>query len=54
VERLRSAGERRIAFVEIARLGFGGCNYHPSLADDRTIAAKLAQLIDGRRDIWKR
>ena len=45
VERLQSEGERRIAFVEADGLAFAGCNHHPSLADDRIIADRLASAI---------
>jgi len=53
VEKMKSAGERRIDFVEITGLDFGGCNYHPSVADDRKIAERLAVLIDTRKDVWR-
>lgn len=51
VEKMKSAGEKRLDFVQIDGLEFGGCNYHPSLADDRKIADRLAALIDARR-LW--
>jgi hypothetical protein len=28
-----------------------GCNWHPSVADDEVIAAKLIELIDARK-LW--
>jgi lysophospholipase L1-like esterase len=52
VQTLRAGGEKRIAFVEIAGLTFGGCHHHPSIGDDRVIADRLAALIDARRDVW--
>jgi hypothetical protein len=52
VARLKRAGERRIAFVAVDGLGFGGCNGHPDLADDARIADAVAAQIDARRDVW--
>jgi lysophospholipase L1-like esterase len=54
VERLKAAGERRIAFVPIAGLQFSGCNYHPSLADERTIADRLAKAVQANPALWRR
>jgi lysophospholipase L1-like esterase len=51
---LTAAGDRRVAFLPVDGLGFTGCHGHPSLADDATIAAKLASVIDARGDIWRR
>ncbi|GAA4754206.1 SGNH/GDSL hydrolase family protein [Sphingomonas daechungensis] len=53
VEDLKAAGEKRIDFVEIAGLEFGGCNYHPSVADDRRIAERLAVVVDAHGDVWR-
>jgi lysophospholipase L1-like esterase len=50
--RMAGSGERRIAFVPVAGLALTGCNWHPSLSDDRRIAEALARAIDSRRDIW--
>jgi lysophospholipase L1-like esterase len=52
--RLAGSGERRIAFVPVSGLALTGCDWHPSLTDDRRIAEALATAIDGRRDIWTR
>ncbi|MCH8616335.1 GDSL-type esterase/lipase family protein [Sphingomonas sp. SM33] len=54
VEKMKSAGEKRADFIQISGLAFSGCNYHPSLADDRTIADRLAGVIDARKDIWSK
>jgi lysophospholipase L1-like esterase len=54
VEKMKSGGEKRVDFIEIPGLAFSGCNYHPSLADDRTIADRLAGVIDARKDIWSK
>jgi lysophospholipase L1-like esterase len=48
VERLQADGERRVAFLEVPGLAFTGCNYHPSIADDRTIADRLARVIEAQ------
>ena len=50
--KLRAAGDRRIAFLRISDLAMSGCHAHPSLADDRVIAERLAAYIDGHPDIW--
>lgn len=52
IEKMKAEGEKRIDFVEIPGLEFGGCNYHPSIADDRKIADRLAAVIDAR-NIWR-
>ncbi|MBM7407384.1 MULTISPECIES: SGNH/GDSL hydrolase family protein [Sphingomonas] len=52
VARLMQAGERRIAFVAVDGLGFGGCNGHPDLADDARIAGAVAAQIDALRGVW--
>jgi lysophospholipase L1-like esterase len=54
VARLMQGGERRIAFVAVDGLGFGGCNGHPDLADDARIAGAVAAQIDARRDVWNK
>ena len=52
VSQLESAGEKRIAFVPIHGLAMTGCHWHPSVADDDLIAAKLIGVIDGNRASW--
>jgi lysophospholipase L1-like esterase len=47
-DRLKASGEVRLAFVEIPGLAFSGCNFHPSLADDRAIADRLATVIEAQ------
>lgn len=46
VQQIRQHGDQRIAFLPINGLGFGACDWHPSLADDRIISDKLVQVID--------
>ena len=49
VDKLRAAGERRIDYVPVRGLGMTGCDWHPSTADDRTIADAISKAIDGGR-----
>jgi len=51
---LQQSGERRIAFVPITGLRFGGCHFHPDLADDKKISAALAAVIDKHPELWRR
>jgi lysophospholipase L1-like esterase len=53
-ERLRASGETRFTYVQIDGLAFSACNSHPSVADDRVIAARLQGAIDARGDAWGR
>ncbi|MES2349789.1 MAG: GDSL-type esterase/lipase family protein [Pseudomonadota bacterium] len=46
VARLKAAGESRVAFIPVNGLAFTGCHWHPSVADDKTIADALAGVID--------
>jgi lysophospholipase L1-like esterase len=48
VEQRKSGGDTRIDFVPIDGLTMSGCDWHPSVADDDVIAAKLIPLIDAR------
>ena len=51
--RMRAAGERRIGFVPVSGLAKTGCDFHPSAADDETIAAALARFIDAQPGLWR-
>ena len=53
VEQRRKQGDPRIAFVPINGLRFGACDWHPSLADENTIAARLIRQIDADRHVWQ-
>lgn len=46
VQQLKQQGEKHITFLPIDGLSFGACDFHPSLADEKTISGKLVQLID--------
>jgi len=54
VDKLRATGERRVDYVPMRGLGMTGCDYHPSTADDRTIADALGRAIDRQPAIWRR
>lgn len=51
VQQIRQQGDKHITFLPIDGLGFGACNFHPSLADEKVISGKLVQLIDTDRSI---
>ena len=48
VELRKSHGDARIVFLPIDALAMTGCHWHPSVADDDVIAAKLIALIHAR------
>ncbi|RZL35493.1 MAG: GDSL family lipase [Rubrivivax sp.] len=51
-EQVRRSGNPRIGFVPVAGLSMSGCDWHPSVADDRQIADALIQHLDKQRDVW--
>jgi lysophospholipase L1-like esterase len=51
VELRKARGDARIEFLPVEGLAMTGCDWHPSVADDDAIAAKLIGIIDARR-IW--
>jgi lysophospholipase L1-like esterase len=50
---LQSAGEARIAFLPMNNLSFGGCDWHPTIADDRKVSDELVAFIDQHPEIWQ-
>lgn len=50
--RLRAAGEQRIDFIPMNALPMTGCHFHPSTADDQTVAELLIRYIDGHPRLW--
>lgn len=48
VAKLRASGDSRVAFLLVPALSFSGCDYHPSVADDRVIAERLAAVIEAQ------
>ncbi len=53
IARLNAQGERRIAFLPMTGLKFGGCDGHPNTDDDRTVSDELIAFIDQHPDIWQ-
>lgn len=49
VQQMKRRGDQFIAFIPVDGLTFGACDWHPSLADDQTIAGKLIHVIDAER-----
>ena len=52
VKQFQSAGDPGIVFVPIDGLAMTGCNWHPSIADDDTIANTLMRIIDRNPRAW--
>ncbi len=52
VAQLRAAGEVRISYVPVANLSLTGCDYHPSVADDKVISDALIHAIDAVPGVW--
>jgi lysophospholipase L1-like esterase len=50
---LRAAGESRIDFLPMNGLTFGGCDWHPTTADDAQVTASLIAYIEARPDLWQ-
>ena len=50
---LQAAGESRIAFLPMNGLSFGGCDHHPTVADDKKVSDELIAFIDQHPDIWQ-
>jgi lysophospholipase L1-like esterase len=50
--RLNAEGDKDVLFVPVYDLEFSGCHAHPSLTDDRRIAATLAAAIDAHPMSW--
>ncbi|MDR7297315.1 lysophospholipase L1-like esterase [Pelomonas aquatica] len=53
VELAKRAGQARLGFVPVPGLGMSGCDWHPSVADDRQIAAALIRHLDQQKDLWQ-
>ena len=52
VELRQARGDTRITFLPVDELAMTGCHWHPSVADDDLIAARLIELIDARKP-WR-
>jgi len=46
VTQVRATGEKRITVVPVKHLEVTGCNYHPSLNDDRNIAQAISSALN--------
>lgn len=53
VDRMKAAGEEKIAFLSFDQLAFTGCDSHPSVADDKAISAKMVEFIEAHPGLWK-
>lgn len=51
---LKADGEKRLDTIYFSGLDFGGCHYHPSLADDRKLMGLLKGWIDAHPKVWAR
>jgi len=50
---LRAQGEHRIDFLPMNNLTFGGCDWHPTTADDAQVASSLIAFIEARPALWQ-
>lgn len=50
---LKSQGESRIDFLPMNNLSFGGCDWHPTTADDKVVSDLLIAYIDAHPDLWQ-
>jgi lysophospholipase L1-like esterase len=53
VQQLIKSGDNNVTFLPIHALSFGGCDWHPSLADQKVISDKIVQLIDSNKEAWQ-
>ena len=49
---LNRDAHQRVATLHFSGLEMTGCDYHPSLKDDRTLAASLQAVLDQHPDYW--
>ena len=50
---LQTQGESRIAFIPMNALSFGGCDWHPTTADDAKVSQSLITFIDAHPELWQ-
>ncbi|UDF04872.1 SGNH/GDSL hydrolase family protein [Asticcacaulis sp. AND118] len=50
---LKAGGETRLDTIYFDGLDFGGCHFHPSLADDRKLSRLLKDWIDSHPQVWQ-
>lgn len=51
-ERLRAAGETRLAVIPVGDMELTGCDWHPSARDQQGISARVSGFLDQRPEIW--
>ena len=54
VWQLIKSGDNNVTFLPVHGLSFGGCDWHPSLADQEIISDKLVELIDADKQAWQK
>ncbi|MCU6455942.1 GDSL-type esterase/lipase family protein [Sphingomonas sp. A2-49] len=52
--RLTVAGLRDVGFVQVPKLAFTGCHFHPSVADDTLIAGAIGRYVAAHPRLWAR
>lgn len=52
VAALKASGEQRVTFVPVNGLKMSGCDFHPGLADDETIARAIAASLEADPAVW--
>lgn len=52
VQQRQKLGDNQITFLPVHGLSFSGCDWHPSLTDDKVIADKLLNVIDTYKQDW--
>jgi len=52
INRLQAEGEHMIAFLRMAGLNLGGCDFHPDTGDHQKMSDELIAFIDQHSDIW--
>ena len=53
VAQVKATGETRVDFVPMNGLSFGGCDWHPTTADDQAVSQTLTAFIDAHPELWQ-
>ncbi len=53
IARLKASGETRVDFIPMNNLSFGGCDWHPTTEDDKTVSNLLVAYIDAHPELWQ-
>ncbi|MBI1684757.1 SGNH/GDSL hydrolase family protein [Caulobacter hibisci] len=51
-ERLKAAGETRLAVIPVGEMELTACDWHPSARDQQGISARLSAFLDQRPEVW--